>query len=67
MRHELAYNEGFWWHRIDTDFYCRNATLGEWDSPDNYEQVTDEQYEAATSPEIEPEEALNIITGGTEL
>ena len=62
MRQELAHNDGFWWHRIGTDFYCRKALLGEWDSIDNYEQVTDAEYNAETE-ELTDADALNIILG----
>lgn len=61
MRTELPYNEGLMWHRKGTDFYFSNATLGEWDSVNNYEQVTIEQYSHDTE-EISDSEALSIIT-----
>ncbi len=49
------------WHRKGTDFFFSNATLGEWDSVNNYEQVTIEQYSHDTD-EISDSEALSIIT-----
>lgn len=66
MREELQYTPGHWWHRKGTNECFRNAFLGEWDSRDNYELITDAEKEQYDDEELTDAEALQIITSHEE-
>ena len=66
MRQTLEYTEGYWWRRKSDNLCFRNAILADWDSLDNYEQITDAEKEALDDFELTDAQALDIITKGYE-
>ena len=71
MRTELTYIDGYWWKRISDNSIHKNLILGDWDSLENYIQITSEEKLAleATIEELEAEQQaiineINTLTNG---
>lgn len=59
-RIELKSTVGHWWHRLTDNTFHRNLFLGDWDSSENYQQVTDIEKEL-DSEDLTDTETLDII------